>query len=163
MSDSRPSEEGHLLIWDEVRTPQVTNTKEFQASWGGKARTVSPTYNYQRATALFGPYGIGWRVLIEDSTVEEVDNNKIHTLVIYLRYEWNGQQGSALGVGCTAISSTTSTGKRKVDDDYFKKSLTDAIGNALQKLGFNADIGMGLFDDVKYVNQLRKQQQGDDA
>ena len=43
------------------------------------------------------------------------------------------------------------TGNR-VDDDCIKKVATDALTKGLSKLGFNADVFMGRFDDNKYVN-----------
>ena len=35
-----------------------------------------------------------------------------------------------------------------------KKVATDALTKGLSKLGFNADVFMGMFDDNKYVNKL---------
>ena len=42
----------------------------------------------------------------------------------------------------------------RVDDDFMKKVATDALTKGLSKLGFNADVFMGKFDDNKYVNKL---------
>ena len=44
----------------------------------------------------------------------------------------------------------------RVDDDFAKKVATDALTKGLSKLGFNADVFMGRFDDNKYVNQMIK-------
>ena len=43
----------------------------------------------------------------------------------------------------------------RVDDDFAKKVATDALTKGLSKLGFNADVFLGKFDDNKYVNQLK--------
>ena len=40
----------------------------------------------------------------------------------------------------------------RVDDDCIKKVATDALTKGLSKLGFNADVFMGRFDDNKYVD-----------
>lgn len=37
-----------------------------------------------------------------------------------------------------------------VDEEYYKKSLTDALTNAMAKLGMSADVRMGMFDDAHY-------------
>ena len=41
-----------------------------------------------------------------------------------------------------------------VDADFAKKIETDALTKALSKLGFNADVFMGRFDDHKYVEEI---------
>ena len=43
-----------------------------------------------------------------------------------------------------------------------KKVATDALTKGLSKLGFNADVFMGKFDDNKYVNSLTSQSSGQD-
>ena len=75
-------------------------------------------------------------------------------------------------LGRAAVPSGASTGKHedekyveihssiryenngRVDDDFFKKVATDALTKGLSKLGFNADVFMGKFDDNKYVSTL---------
>jgi hypothetical protein len=41
-----------------------------------------------------------------------------------------------------------------VDDNFAKKIETDALTKAISKLGFNADIFLGKFDDVRYVAEM---------
>jgi hypothetical protein len=41
------------------------------------------------------------------------------------------------------------------DSDAFKKALTDAVKNALTKIGFLSDIHQGRHDDPEYVAQAR--------
>ena len=38
-----------------------------------------------------------------------------------------------------------------------KKMETDVTTKALSKLGFNADVFMGLYDDNRYVNQMKEE------
>jgi len=51
-------------------------------------------------------------------------------------------------------SSIKYSSNGRIDDDFFKKVATDALTKGLSKLGFNADVFMGMFDDNKYVNQI---------
>lgn len=46
--------------------------------------------------------------------------------------------------------------KGKTDDDFAKKLETDMITKALSRLGFNADVFMGKFDDNKYVAKMKE-------
>jgi hypothetical protein len=43
----------------------------------------------------------------------------------------------------------------KPDADFAKKVETDALTKGLSKLGFNADVFMGLYDDHKYVQEMQ--------
>jgi len=47
--------------------------------------------------------------------------------------------------------------KLKIDDNFAKKLETDTLTKAISKLGFNADIFMGKFDDVKYLAEVTKE------
>jgi len=47
--------------------------------------------------------------------------------------------------------------KTKVDSDFAKKIETDTLTKAISKLGFNADIFMGKFDDTRYVDEMTKE------
>ena len=47
--------------------------------------------------------------------------------------------------------------KTMLDDNFAKKLETDTLTKAISKLGFNADIFMGLFDDVKYLAEVTKE------
>ena len=46
--------------------------------------------------------------------------------------------------------------QKMVDADFAKKIETDALTKALSKLGFNADVFMGRFDDTKYVLEMQQ-------
>ena len=47
--------------------------------------------------------------------------------------------------------------KTKIDDNFAKKLETDALTKAISKLGFNADIFMGKFDDTRYLAEVTKE------
>jgi hypothetical protein len=44
----------------------------------------------------------------------------------------------------------------RIDNDAFKKALTDALTKLLSHLGMNADVFLGMFDDNKYVAEMRE-------
>ena len=46
----------------------------------------------------------------------------------------------------------------RFDEDWAKKILTDITTKALSKLGFSADVFLGMYDDNKYVNSLKGQE-----
>jgi hypothetical protein len=58
---------------------------------------------------------------------------------------------------CEKLAYKTSggSGYLKIDTEARKKVVTNALTKGLSMLGFNADIFMGLFDDIHYVEQVR--------
>ena len=47
--------------------------------------------------------------------------------------------------------------KLKIDDNFAKKLETDTLTKAISKLGFNADIFMGKFEDTRYLAEIKKE------
>lgn len=154
----------NLRIWTRVQTTDPTWTKGFSRGGGFKGTAVNHVYQSKRATEIFGPKGIGWGSVVLDERYADgapivhathgvVGRECVHVLRIELWYVLDGQRGSI-----TAYGQTTFVGSNKhgyfTDEEAPKKSLTDAESKALSALGFSADVHMGLFDDVKYVNDL---------
>ncbi len=44
-----------------------------------------------------------------------------------------------------------------LDDEAPKKAMTDAMTKAFSHLGMSADVFLGMFDDSKYVESLKKE------
>jgi len=132
-------------LWDAVceTDPNYTTT----VNQRGGFTAIGAQYQIKCATEQFGSFGIGWGVKDEKFTFE-MDNR----LVVYqaeLFYTSNGVEGSV-----PIHSSCTTSWGTKLDDDCIKKVATDALTKGLSKLGFNADVFMGQFDDNKYVSTL---------
>ena len=147
----------NLHIWDEVKNTNPQFTKAFKRDgWEGTA--IDSLHTIQRATELFGPCGLGWgySILDENIVTDPVSHDLLHFLRVELWWSYEGEEGKVIGQGGTKMAYTTGDGYRITDDDAVKKSLTDAITNAFAKLGFSADVRLGMFDDVKYVEAMRK-------
>ena len=180
----------NLSIWKKVHKTDPARTKT-KHTYGTKrdqngnleilrtTTSINPTYQEQRATELFGPFGIGWGVDIEDerfdpgipfmepvydtngkfigkAPIRNADGSIItsvnHTIRINLWYFHEGKQGNIPAYGHTKYIYQTKSGA-VCDDEFAKKSLTDATTKALSKLGFSADVYTGLFDDVEYQEE----------
>jgi hypothetical protein len=163
-----------LALWDSVQETDPKYTKSFSRSGGFKGTAINHTYQTKRATAVFGPKGYGWGThVLEEEYVKGaplihekhgvIGNEIIHVLRIELWYHHNGQR-----CAFTSFGQTTFVGSNKhgffTDEEAPKKSLTDAESKALAMLGFSADIHLGLFDDNKYVSDLKaKSEEADKA
>ena len=51
----------------------------------------------------------------------------------------------------------TKDGKKIVDVDFAKKVETNTVSKALSKLGFNADVFLGLMEDNSYLSDLQNE------
>ena len=86
--------------------------------------------------------------IYEKFTVDEGTSMVLYTASLW--YNFNAKTGSI------PIHSSIKYGANgRYDDDFSKKVATDALTKGLSKLGFNADVFMGLFDDNKYVNDMK--------
>lgn len=153
----------NLALWNAVSTTDPASTKQFSRGGGFSGTAISPTWLIRRATEQWGPMGEKWGVRIIQSGVldghplldakgQVVGVAKIH----FVQAEVFHPGGS---VPC--FGQTTLVGQNKhgffTDEEAPKKSLTDALTKGLSWLGFAADVHMGLYDDVKYVAELKKQ------
>ena len=155
--------------------PQYTK----QNNQGGrKSTSITPVYMVKLATDVLGPIGVGWGyrvieerfdngkpiVLIQAASSETklpvymIDNGSIvyeknHTVLLEM---WVGEKTNTFcQYGHTKYSYMTKTGGFYVDDEYGKKSITDAMTKCLSLLGVCSDVYMGEFDDVDYQEAAR--------
>ena len=134
-----------LELWDSVQTTDPKYTKKVNQRGGFTA--IAAQSQIKRATEVFGIMGHGWGVEDEKFTVVEGTSMVLYTANLW--YNFNAKTGSI------PIHSSIKYGANgRYDDDFSKKVATDALTKGLSKLGFNADVFMGLFDDNKYVNDV---------
>jgi hypothetical protein len=149
----------NLDLWNAVEKTPPSQTKAITGK-SYQGTSPKPYYLVHKATETFGPIGIGWGYNIVDERIEEgAGGEKLHVARIKVWFKWNGERGEVEHVGGTVFSGTRSSGKPFTDDDAPKKSVTDALIKALSMIGFAGDIFMGRFDDSKYVQELRNEEQ----
>lgn len=155
----------NLSLWSAVEVTDPNFTKSYKGNGGFQGTATSATYLVKKATAKFGPVGIGWGWdILEEDIIEgattldkagERGTEKVHKIRLKVWYEWGGKRGEIVHFG-----QTTLVGKNKygwyTDEEAPKKSLTDALTKSLSMLGFAGDIHLGMYDDNRYVNDLRK-------
>jgi len=154
-----------LALWESVQATDPKYTKKFTRGGGFSGTAINATYLAKRATETFGPIGTGWGIEVEDEKYAEgapivddkhgkVGHEVIHVLRIKLWYVLNETRGEVRHYGQTVF-----VGKNKhgvfTDEEAPKKSLTDAMSKALSLLGFASDVHLGLYDDNKYVSDLK--------
>lgn len=137
----------NMDLWDKVSKTDPSHTKKANVR-GNKITAIAPQYQIMKATEQFGPYGSAWGF----KKIEvNFDLAQINGLIMFkgVFFYPNGEFEII-----SSISAYIDNARTKPDNDFAKKVETDALTKALSKLGFNADVFMGRFDDHKYVAEL---------
>lgn len=139
----------NLELWKKVEETNPNYTKNANVK-GNKITSISPQFQIKNVTEQFGAYGKTWGLkdINYDYTLSQS-----HGLVVFHSkfYYPNG----CFEVG-NSISIYMDNARTKVDDNFAKKLETDSLTKAMSKLGFNADIFMGKFDDQRYLNEMKE-------
>jgi len=155
-----------MELWNAVAVTNPNFVKSFTRGGGFSGTAINATYQAQKATETFGPCGIGWGVeileeryqdgapLIQDGAV--IGKEVIHVLRVKLWYIHQGKRGEVIHFGQTTFVGHNKNGFF-TDEEAPKKSMTDAMSKCLSLIGFSADVHLGLYDDNKYVADLRQQ------
>jgi|SRR5882672_4718236 len=152
---TKPTEtDTRTAIWDSLAKTDPAHTKPFNRSGGFKGTAIKPIWIVRRLTETFGPCGIGWGSFEPHYQVVPCEGE---ILVFCTVSAWHGSKDNVVfGVGGDKVQAKRQSGFF-CDDEAFKKAFTDALGNAFKFIGVAADVHMGLFDDSKYVQEMRQE------
>lgn len=142
----------NLKLWSAVEKTDLQFTKTVNQRGGYTA--ISPQYQLKCATEQFGPYGAGFGLCQSDLDFSLISVNHIviHKAVFF--YVIGGQRYEFPITNAIEMARTTKDGKLMVDVDFAKKVETNTVSKALSKLGFNADVFLGLMEDNSYLQEL---------
>lgn len=140
----------NLELWNKVAKTDPKYTKKANVR-GNSITAIAPQSQILCATEEFGSYGTKWGFERIDFTYELLETTGIvvfHGMFFYP----NGKFPIS-----ASISVYKDGARTKPDADFAKKLETDALTKALSKLGFNADVFMGMYDDNKYVQMMQEE------
>ena len=143
-------ENNNLELWNKVERTNPKYTKKANVK-GNNITAIAPQYQIKNVTEQFGSYGKTWGFKSLDFDYTLVDNLGLvvlHAVFYYPDGEFPIKNAQNIFID---------NAKTKIDDNFAKKLETDTLTKAISKLGFNADIFMGLFDDVKYLAEVTKE------
>ena len=140
----------NLELWHKVEKTNPKYTK--QANVGGnKITSIAPQYQIMNVTEQFGSYGKSWG--FRDIELDYTLVPEFNLIVFKAVFFYPGGEFPTIN----SIKMFMDNAKLKIDDNFAKKLETDTLTKAISKLGFNADIFMGKFDDVKYLAEVTKE------
>jgi len=134
-----------LELWDSVQESDPAFVKE--VSFGRKFNAIDAYSQIRHATSIWGPYGQDWgfRAALEHTLIEDAKLCMSQGLFSF--------PGGSFHVN-SSIAYISEKGK--IDSEFAKKLETDMITKALSRLGFNADVFLGMWDDNRYVSSLKE-------
>lgn len=144
----------NLAIYNEFRSvPDEAKKAISEGRLKGKT-DINPMWRIKRLTELFGPCGIGWKVEITRMWTEQGDDDTVAAFVNINLYVRSGSQWSEAipGTGGNVFRRKELSGKNYIDDDCYKKALTDAMSIACKWLGMGADVYYEKDPTSKYAS-----------
>lgn len=144
----------NLLLWNRVEKTNPAHTKD--AKIGQLSiKAINAQSQIKEATKQFGTYGNTWGLKNLKYSFMDIGTTKMAMLGAEFYYP-NGEFEIHTTLKIAYMTQGVN-GYLKIDDDFMKKMETDVTTKALSKLGFNADVFMGLYDDNRYVNQMKEE------
>ncbi len=147
----------NLKLWLSVEKTNTSQTKAVRS--GGRQITAIDAYSQiKKATELWGPYGGAWK--LDNITHEELPAFANGTILVKTSGTFCYPGGCFPGFSSGELCYITKNGEGylKLDSEIYKKNETDLITKCLSRLGFNADVFLGKFDDNKYVQGLKREE-----
>lgn len=139
----------NLKLWNEVEKTNPKYTKKANVK-GNQITSISPQFQILNATEQFGIYGKTWGFKNMD-----IDYTLANIGMVSFKADFYFPDGEFEIIN--SIQLYRDNAMTKIDDNFAKKLETDTLTKALSKLGFNADIFLGKFDDLRYVEEMKKE------
>ena len=139
----------NLELWNKVEKTNPKYTKKANVK-GNNITSIAPQFQIMNATEQFGVYGSTWgfKNMSIDYTLMELG-----LVAFKATFYFPGGEFETIN----SIQLYRDNANTKIDDNFAKKLETDTLTKALSKLGFNADIFLGKFDDIRYVQEMEKE------
>ena len=141
-------------IWDQVKHTNPRWTKPF-GKFGKPLTAIDPMYQIMVMTDTFGAVGKGWNYKVSYTytpTLVFAEVSVAHKKIFndsteWVSWDWYGP-----------VSSVQALTKKNgaLDDEAPKKAMTDALTKAFSHLGVSADVFLGMFDNSKYVEDMKE-------
>ena len=146
----------NLDLWNRVQETDPKYTKK--VNYRNKFTSINATYQIRTATGEWGMYGTDWGIESIEYEFKNLNQDQILVLAKAV-FKYPTTEGHAsFPISSTIFMQEYSKkySELQVDDEWAKKVETDITTKALSKLGFNADVFLGLYDDNRYLNKVQE-------
>jgi hypothetical protein len=156
--------------WHESWTHTAPPTWALSTITGHKSLSgkidINPTWRISALTNMFGPCGDGWWYEIVERWVDVHPNASESACFVKIHLHVAGREHPIPTIGGTILAGSNKNGPY-VDDESYKKSVTDALGKAALCVGVGANIFTGKggtgskYDDAPPRGASPAQQRGE--
>lgn len=155
----------NLEIWDKCKHIDLRHLKYAKVN-GNQCTTVNGLEMVRIATNALGPIGGRWWYEIAEERFDETKPmpgfeplmELLHTVKLRLHVKINDEWHSLEQYGHTKArylaGARTPNPYITFDEEYAKKSTTDALKKCLSLLGVAADVYTGMIDDHQYMSEV---------
>lgn len=144
----------NMAVWNQWCKTPPSMTHEVKET-GHKFTSISAYYQFEKATEIFGPCGIGWGW--DPPTFEILfPETPAFSMLMMSVNVWAKLEGERLSIPLVNSQRMFFKDGTKLDDDVFKKLLTDTVTKGLSYLGCAADVFQGFYDDNRYVEAAKR-------
>ena len=143
------SSKDNLELWKSVEKTNPKYTKKANVK-GNNITSIAPQFQIMNATEKFGVYGRTWGFRKMD-----IDYTLMGIGLVSFKATFYFPDGEFETIN--SIQLYRDNAMTKIDDNFAKKLETDTLTKCLSKLGFNADIFLGKFDDLRYLDEVTKE------
>lgn len=140
-------------LWNKVCTSKSKYLKSVKKG-AYEFTAIQAQSQIMDATGLWGPMGLNWGI----HDVKEMPSPEWSVTYLITLFYKDPNNPESIGyvkhIGSAQWEMDTRSGVKKVSDAP-KMALTDGITKCLSQLGFNADVYLNLWDDNKYVREVK--------
>jgi hypothetical protein len=156
-----------MALWNRHEKTNPAVTREVKRAGGFKITTIDAYHQIKEATEEWGPMGDKWGVTdakwSTDSFIDPLGVTRTMGTFTGRFYYPGADSEDRASFPMSSVEEILQLRGGKsgapyyvyVDDEWTKKTFTNALTKALSYVGFNADVFMGKFDDNRYVAERR--------
>jgi len=145
----------NLAVWESLSRPPKEALKPIAAGRLKGKTDINPQWRYKAMTEAFGPCGVGWKYEIERLWTEPGTDGQVFAFAkvnLYTMVKEKDFWSDAIpGIGGSMLIEKESKGLHS-SDEAFKMAVTDALSVAMKMLGVAAEIYLGNWDGIKFIN-----------
>jgi hypothetical protein len=151
--------ENNLALWKRLAQPPADALKKISGGRLSGMTDINPQYRAEALSAEFGPVGFGWKYTIDKMWTEPGPDNQVFAFAnISLYVKRDGEWSDAIvGSGGNMLIEKESKGLH-ANDEAWKMTLTDALGNAAKYLGLGAYVYRNRWDGKEFRQPLPERQ-----
>lgn len=153
MSEIKDFKEDYLKVWSLATNPKSLKNV---TSNGRNFNAIDSTSQFLQASEVFkGAFGSTWGLKDLEYTYKALADTEL--LILKAIFFFPGGEfvlHNSIKLAYMTQGYQNKPGYLKIDEEAFKKIETNTVSKALAKLGFNADVFLGKFEDNNYVQEL---------